>query len=200
MRLYSALITLVLVMDPFGSIPVFLSLLGRVDPRRRRVVIVREMAIALGVLILFLFFGRYILAGLHVSGPAVSIAGGVILLLIAIRMIFPGAVPQPESDAQSAAESEPVIVPLAVPLIAGPSAIATVTLLSTRYPGSLGRWLVALAGAWAASLGVLLASGFLGRILGTTVLRAIERLMGMILTTLAVQMLLSGVQEFAQGF
>lgn len=194
MKLYSALITLVLVMDPFGSIPVFLSLLGRVDAGRRRLVIVREMLIALGVLILFLFFGRYILAGLHVSGPALSIAGGVILLLIAIRMIFPGAAPGPEA----AGESEPVIVPLAVPLIAGPSAIATVVLLSTRYPGALGRWLAALAGAWAFSLAVLLCSDLLGRVLGTRMLKAIERLMGMILTTLAVQMLLSGLQEFLE--
>lgn len=195
MKLYSALITLVLVMDPFGSIPVFLSLLGRVSPRRRRVVIVREMLIALGVLVLFLLFGRYILAGLHVSGPALSIAGGVILLLIAIRMIFPSST----HAAEAAAESEPVIVPLAVPLIAGPSAIATVTLLSTRFPGALGRWLLALGGAWATSLAVLLCSDLLGRVLGTRVLKAIERLMGMILTTLAVQMLLSGLQEFLEG-
>jgi multiple antibiotic resistance protein len=195
MKLYSALITLVLVMDPFGSIPVFLSLLGRVDPQRRRVVILREMLIALGVLVLFLLLGRYILAALHVSGPAVSIAGGVILLLIAIRMIFPSSAQEQEA----ARESEPVIVPLAVPLIAGPSAIATVTLLSTRYPGALGRWLAALAGAWMVSLVVLLFSDLLGRILGTRILKAIERLMGMILTTLAVQMLLSGLQEFLEG-
>jgi len=195
MKLYSALITLVLVMDPFGSIPVFLSLLGRMEARRRRVVIVREMLIALVVLVVFLLFGRYILAALHVSGPAVSIAGGVILLLIAIRMIFPAF-----AEAQEAAgEAEPVIVPLAVPLIAGPSAIATVTLLSTRYPAALGRWLAALVGAWTVSLVVLLASDLLGRILGTRMLRAIERLMGMILTTLAVQMLLSGLQEFLAG-
>lgn len=196
MKLYSVLITLVLVMDPFGGIPVFLSLLGRLEPRRRRLIIFREMLIALGVLCLFLFFGRYILAGLHVSGPALSIAGGVILLLIAIRMIFPAAAAANEA----AGEAEPVIVPLAVPLIAGPSAIATVTLLSTRYPGALGRWLAALVGAWTVSLLVLLCSDLLVRVLGARVLRAIERLMGMILTTLAVQMLLSGVQEFAQGF
>jgi len=194
-KLYSALITLVLVMDPFGAIPVFLSLLGRMEPRRRRIVILREMLIALGVLILFLLFGRYILAGLHISEPALSMAGGVILLLIAIRMIFP-----PSGQAQEAVEeNEPVIVPLAVPLIAGPSAIATVTLISTRYPGAVGRWLAALAGAWAVSLVVLLSSELLGRILGTRVIKAIERLMGMILTTLAVQMLLSGLQEFVQG-
>lgn len=195
MKLSSALITLVLVMDPFGGIPVFLSVLRRVEPGRRRRIILREMLIALGVLIVFLLFGRYILAGLHISDQAVSIAGGVILLLIAIRMIFPS----PAEEREAAAEAEPVIVPLAVPLIAGPSAIATVTLLSTRYPGALGRWLAALVGAWAVSLVVLLGSDLLARILGTRLLRAIERLMGMILTTLAVQMLLSGLQEFLQG-
>lgn len=195
MKLSSALITLVLVMDPFGGIPMFLSVLGRVEAGRRRLIILREMLIALCVLIVFLLFGRYILAGLHISDQAVSIAGGVILLMIAIRMIFPSSA----EERETAADAEPVIVPLAVPLIAGPSAIATVTLLSTRYPGALGRWLAALVGAWAVSLVVLLGSDLLARILGTRLLRAIERLMGMILTTLAVQMLLSGLQEFLQG-
>jgi multiple antibiotic resistance protein len=192
MNLYTAAITLFLVMDPFGNIPIFLSVLERYDARRRRRIMIRELVIALLILIFFLFFGKYILAGLHISEPALSISGGVILFLIAIRMIFP---PKPEAEDRSG-DSEPVIVPLAVPLVAGPSSMAMVILFSTQYPGRLLRWFVALVIAWFAGLVVLLLSDYLRRYLGNRVLKAIERLMGMILTTMAVQMLLSGLGGF----
>jgi multiple antibiotic resistance protein len=195
MTLYSALITLILVMDPFGSIPVFLSLLARVSPHRRRRIVLREMSIALGIIALFLFFGKYILAGLHISEQALNIAGGVILFLIALRMIFPREAP----EAARAGEEEPVIVPLAVPLIAGPSTMATVILFATRYPQHILRWLLALVSAWAIALVILVFADRIGRLLGERVLKAIERLMGMILTTMAVQMLLTGVREFLVG-
>jgi len=192
MSFYSAAIALVLVMDPFGNLPVFISLLGEFEPRRRRRIVIREMLIALGVLTLFLFFGKYILTGLHISQPALSIAGGVILFLIALRMIFPG----PAVTADTAGSSEPLVVPLAVPLIAGPSTMATVILFSTRYPDRVLEWFGALAIAWGVTFGVLFASGSLAKVLGMRGLKAIERLSGMILTTLAVQMLLSGIAEF----
>ena len=194
MSFYSAAIALVLVMDPFGNLPVFLSLLRDFEPKRRRRIIIREMLIALAVLTLFLFFGRYILAGLHISQPALSISGGVILFLIALRMIFPFPVAAPEITG-----GEPFIVPLAVPLIAGPSTMATVILFSTRYPGRVLEWFSALAIAWAVTFGLLFASDSLARALGSRGLRAIERLSGMILTTLAVQMLLSGIAEFLES-
>jgi multiple antibiotic resistance protein len=192
MTILSAVITLILVMDPFGGIPVFLSLLKHSPARRRRLIILREMAIALGILVVFLFFGKLILAGLHISEPALNIAGGVILFLIALRMIFPRR--QPEQDPPRG--EEPVVVPLAVPLIAGPSTLATVILLSTRYPEGIARWLAALVIAWAVALLILLFADLLRKLLGNRVIQAIERLMGMILTTMAVQMLLSGVREF----
>ena len=195
MSFYSAAIALVLVMDPFGNLPVFISLLGDFEPKRRRRIIIREMLIALAVLTLFLFFGKYILAGLHISQPALSIAGGVILFLIALRMIFPGPTATPESSAGG----EPMVVPLAVPLIAGPSTMATVILFSTRYPDRVLEWFSALAIAWAVTFGLLFASDVLARVLGTRGLKAIERLSGMILTTLAVQMLLSGIAEFLES-
>jgi multiple antibiotic resistance protein len=122
-----------------------------------------------------------------------NIAGGVILFLIALRMIFPRR--QPEQDPPRG--EEPVVVPLAVPLIAGPSTLATVILLSTRYPGEILRWLAALMIAWAVALLILLFADLLRKVLGNRVIQAIERLMGMILTTMAVQMLLSGVREFS---
>jgi multiple antibiotic resistance protein len=192
MKIVSAVITLILVMDPFGGIPVFLSLLKHSAPRRRRLIILREMTIALGILVVFLFFGKIILAGLHISEPALNISGGVILFLIALRMIFPRR--QTEQDPPKG--EEPVVVPLAVPLIAGPSTLATVILLSTRYPESILNWLAALLIAWSTALLILLFADLFSKLLGNRVIQAIERLMGMILTTMAVQMLLSGVREF----
>jgi multiple antibiotic resistance protein len=193
MTVLSAVITLILVMDPFGGVPVFLSLLKHSPARRRRLIILREMAIALGILVVFLFFGRLILAGLHISEPALNISGGVILFLIALRMIFPRQVREPAGENRE----EPVMVPLAVPLIAGPSTLATVILLSTRYPEEILRWLLALLIAWSVALLILLFAELLRKLLGNRVIQAIERLMGMILTTMAVQMLLSGVREFS---
>lgn len=196
MTVLSAVITLILVMDPFGGIPIFLSLLKHSSARRRRMIILREMVIALGILALFLFFGKFILSGLHISQPALNISGGVILFLIALRMIFPRRTEE-ENNGES---EEPIVVPLAVPLIAGPSTLATVILLATGYPDTILRWLLALVIAWCVALLILLFADLLRKLLGNRVIQAIERLMGMILTTMAVQMLLSGVRDFLLSF
>ena len=193
MDVLTTAITLFLVLDPFGNIPIFLAVLARYDARRRRRIIIRELFIALAVLIVFLFFGSYILSGLAVTEAALSISGGIMLFLIAIRMIFPFIGKSGEDHVR---DEDPIIVPLAVPLVAGPSALAVVTLFSTRYPGRVFDWLLALLGAWAASLIVLVAADAIRRFIGDRVIQAIERLMGMILTTLAVQMLLTGIKEF----
>lgn len=195
MTIVSAVITLILVMDPFGGIPVFLSLLRHIPARRGKLVILREMIIALAILVLFLFFGKFILSGLGISEPALNIAGGVILFLIALRMIFP----RRSEEHEPVQREEPIIVPLAVPLIAGPSTLATVILFATRHPDLIVRWFFALLIAWAVALLVLMSADLLRKVLGTWVIQAIERLMGMILTTLAVQMLLSGLQIFVQS-
>lgn len=175
-------------MDPLGNIPLFLVLLEDVSPERRRIILLRESTIALGFLIAFLFTGPYILGFLQISSPALGIAGGLVLFLIALRMIFPvpGGMFGPNP------EGEPFIVPIAIPLIAGPSAIATVMLLATRNPAR-GELVAAILGAWAISTLILLASTFLRRILRRRGLIAIERLMGMILLTVAVQMLISEI-------
>jgi multiple antibiotic resistance protein len=195
MNIYTAAITLLLVMDPFGNIPLFLSLLKDVSSKRRRTIIIREMCIALAVLSVFLFFGKYILSGLDISEPALGISGGIILFLIALKMIFPKR--NTSDDRQD--ETEPIIVPLAVPLIAGPSSMSIVILFSTQHPEKLLSWSIALIAAWTVCLCILLLSDLLSRLLGTRILKAIERLMGMILTTMAVQMLLRGVQKFIGG-
>jgi multiple antibiotic resistance protein len=193
MTILSAAITLVLVMDPFGNIPIFLSLLSDIEKRRRPRIILREMLIALGILVVFLFSGRYILSAMHIGEPALSIGGGVVLFLIALRMMFPST---RDTTAEYHGE-EPLIVPLAVPLVAGPSAMATVILLATQNPDRMGEWLLSLIIAWLVSAIILLFAEVLRRYLGRRLINALERLMGMILTTLAVQMLLTGIRNFA---
>lgn len=192
MTLYSATITLLLIMDPLGNIPLFLSALKSVEPKRRKRIILRESFIALIILILFLFFGQYILEGMHISQPALAIAGGIILFLIAIRMIFP----HHSHEDKTRPNVEPFIVPLAVPLIAGPSTMAMVMLLANQAPYEMTRWLLALFSAWCITTVILVFADFLRKILGERGLIAIERLMGMILTTMAVQMFLTGFEQF----
>ncbi|AAO89836.1 MarC family protein [Coxiella burnetii] len=191
MTLYTIAITLILVMDPLGNIPVFLAILKQYDARTQVRIILRESIIAFFILALFVFFGRYILHGLHITTPALSIAGGVILFIIAIRMIFP-----PDQKPAKEDFEEPLIVPLAIPLTAGPSAMAMVLLFVTRDPHHL--WLIFL-GVFIASLIftlIMLWAPYLMKILGKRGLTAIERLMGMILTTIAVQMFLAGIAEY----
>ena len=192
MTLYSATITLLLVMDPLGNIPLFLSILNAVKPARRKMIILREASIALLILSLFLLFGHYILDGMHISQPALSISGGIILFLIAIRMIFP----QEDENKKTKATSDPFIVPLAIPLIAGPSTMATVMLLARQAPYDMPSWFAALLIAWSITTAVLVSADALRKILGERGLTAIERLMGMVLTTMAVQMFLSGLEQF----
>lgn len=192
MTLYSAALTFLLVMDPLGNIPMFLSVLNHVPPKKRQWIIVRESFIALIILLIFLFFGQYMLHGMHISQPALAISGGIILFLIAIRMIFP----QPGQEDKSHLQMEPFIVPLAVPLIAGPSTMTMVMLLSNQAPFAMLRWTVALAIAWLVTTSILVFADYLRNILGTRGLIAIERLMGMILTTMAVQMFLTGFEQF----
>jgi multiple antibiotic resistance protein len=192
MSILSAAVLLFLVMDPLGNIPMFMVALANVEPALRKRVVIRELLIALVVLVVFLLGGQYILQVFHISKPSLSIAGGIILFLIALKMIFRGQ----ESMFGDAADAEPFIVPLAVPALAGPSAMATVILLVTREPTRLVDWLLAVGIAWSAAAAILLFAGELSRILGNRGLAAAQRLMGMLLTAVAVQMLLTGIREF----
>ena len=189
MDLMSAVVTLFLVMDPLGNVPVFLSVLKTVAPERRRTVLLRELAFAYLVLLAFLFAGSSLLRFLGLQPEAVSIAGGIVLFLIALRMIFPGE----GTLSGEPLDGEPFVVPLAIPLIAGPSALATLLLLS-RTTSSPRLLVVAVTIAWLITGGILLSSTFLYRVLGKRGLTAMERLMGMLLVMLAVQMLINGVR------
>lgn len=192
MTLTSATITLLFVMDPLGNVPVFLTVLNPIAPKKRKRIILRESFIAFIILLGFLLFGQVILESMHISQPALAIAGGIILFLIAIRMIFP----HESHDDRIRQVSEPFIVPLAVPLIAGPSTMAMVMLLANQATYEKPLLITALLLAWLITTVILVFADILRKILGERGLTAIERLMGMILTTMAVQMFLTGYEQF----
>ena len=192
MTIVSVAVLMFLVMDPLGNIAFFIAALSNVDAARQRVVIVRELLIALLVLIVFLFVGRSFLQLLNISADALTISGGVILLLIALRMIFPAA----EKPLKESVQGEPFIVPLAIPYVAGPSAMATELLLMNKEPSRWLEWLIAIVLAWFACSVILFFASGLRRYLTDRGLIAVERLMGMVLITVAIQMLLNGVSQF----
>lgn len=191
MTLLSAAVLMFFVMDPLGNVPFFLSAVRHVEKSRQRRVIARELLIALVVLVFFLFLGQYILDVLHISATALRISGGVVLLLIAMRMIFP----TPDNSMREEVAGEPFIVPLAVPYTAGPSALATELLLVSREPERWPVWLGAVLLAWFATALILYSATSVSRYLGDRGLIAIERLMGMLLITVAVQMLMDGLSQ-----
>lgn len=193
MTTFSAAILLFFVMDPIGNIPLFLAALSPVEPARRLRVVCRELLIAYGLLVGFLFAGRPLLAVLGISEPALTMAGGILLFLIALRMVFPAT----HGALGEEIEGEPFVVPLAVPYIAGPSALATVLLMTSRGPGRHPEWLAAVSLAWLASAAILLGGAMLSRMLGEKGIVAIERLMGMVLVASAVQMFLDGAAQVA---
>lgn len=191
----SAVILLTLVADPFGNMPLVNAMLGGVPESRRRLVVVRECLIAYALLLAFMVGGQPLLAVMHLSQTSLSIAGGVILFMIAIRMVFAKF----DGTFGEKAGAEPFIVPLATPLIAGPSALATVMLMASRDPTRLGMWAAAITVTMVITTVVLLAGVKLHRWLGEHAMHAIERLMGLILTAIAVEMLMAGLRDFIKG-
>ncbi|MGQ0750900.1 MAG: MarC family protein [Betaproteobacteria bacterium] len=188
----SAVVILLLVMDPVGNIPLFVALLRPVKPARRARVILRECTIAFLVLVVFVLFGDAMLSLLGLSSSSLHIAGGLILFLIALRMICR----RPEGVFGDVISGEPFIVPLAIPAIAGPTAIATVMLMVSRAPHRLLEWLAAATVAMLITLAILVFAERLSKMIGERGLLALERLMGLILTAIAVEMLLQGIQSF----
>jgi multiple antibiotic resistance protein len=188
----SAALLLFLILDPLGNIPVFLSLLKPLAPRRQRLVLVRELLIALAVLMAFLWGGKYALELMHLRQESVAIAGGIVLFLIGIRMIFP----RPEGLMGAVPDGEPFIVPMAIPLVAGPSGMAAVMLMGSNEPDRLLDWSLALLLAWGGTAAILLSATLLYKLLGARALTALERLMGMLLVAISVQMLLDGIATY----
>jgi MarC family membrane protein len=188
----SAFVLLLLVLDPFGSLPIFISVQKGVPPERRTRVALRETLIAFTVLLAFMLAGQGFLNLMRLSERSLEVAGGVILLIISIRMIFSGGAEVYASDSQR----EPLIFPLAVPLLAGPSAMATVLLLASRQPDRMLHWIGALTLAMALSGIVLLTADRIRRWLGSSMVSAIEKLMGLVLTAIAVEMVLAGLKRY----
>ena len=192
MDIITATITLLLIMNPLGNLPIFLSVLRHVEPKRRRLVLMRELLFALGFMLLFLWLGSGLLNFLGLRQESVSIAGGIILFIIALRLIFP----QPGGVLGLPAGDEPFIVPLAIPLISGPSLLAALILFANQAPDRMLDWTVASVLAWAITATVMMFSNIFLRALGQRGLNAIERLMGMILVMISVQMFLDGVMAY----
>jgi len=191
----SAALLLFLVMDPLGNIPLFLSSLEQVGPDRRRMVLVRELLIALVALLSFHFVGSTLLNLLGIRTESLRVAGGIILFIIALRMIFP----DPNRHLGDDIEGEPFIVPLAIPFVAGPSAFATLLLLGQSRELADGPVITALLIAWGGTALILLGAVQIGRLLGRRGLIAVERLTGMLLIALAVQMFLDGAKAVIDG-
>ncbi|MGR8947208.1 MAG: MarC family protein [Gammaproteobacteria bacterium] len=190
----SVAVTLFLIMDPLGNIPLFNAILSNVAPEKRAKVIVRELIVALMILIGALLAGNAVLSFLSLTQPALNIAGGILLFIISLKMIFPGTEP-----VNSEGISDPFIVPLAVPLIAGPSTIAVLLLLSSTQPEKLLDWTLALVLAWLGTTVLLVISPSVLKIIGARGARAMERLMGMILIIISTQMLLNGIEDFVHS-
>jgi MarC family membrane protein len=189
----SATILLLLITDPFGNIPIFVNALRNVAPERRMWVILREVLIAFLLLLSFMFIGDGFLHLMNLSDLSMQIAGAVVMFLIALRMIFPSGTV--EADAML---GEPLIVPLAIPALAGPSALATVMLLVSQAPERRLEWIAALCVTMAVCAVVLVLSERIQRLAGKRVMMAFERLMGLILVAIAVEMLLRGIKQFVQ--
>jgi multiple antibiotic resistance protein len=187
----SAAAMLFFLIDPLGNIPALLAVLKGIDPKRQRLIIARELLLALGVLILFLFAGKPLLNFLQLGQEAVTISGGIILLIIGIRLIFP----QASGVMGETPAGEPFLVPIAIPMIAGPSIMAMLILMTQSQPGNMLNWFLALILAWSLSAIILMTAPALLRILKERGLAAVERLMGMILLMMAVQMLINGFKE-----
>lgn len=190
MSLISAIILLFFVMDPLGNIPLFLSALKPVRPKRRLKIVIRELLIAYFLLVGFLFAGKSLLEILGISEPALTIAGGLVLFLISVKMIFPS-----HGGLSEKIDGEPFIVPLAVPYVAGPSAFATILLITNKEPNRILNWLIAVSISWLLSAIILCSGSKLTHFLGEKGLTAIERLMGMVLVSSSVQMFLDGIEK-----
>lgn len=192
MSILSATILLILIMNPLGNLPIFLATLKPVDPKRHAHIIIRETFFAYILLVFFMFFGKIFLQSVQISTQALGISGGIIMFLIAIRMIFP----ENKHETEKLSTSEPFFVPLAIPMTAGPGALTTVLLFSTQHPEKKLIWFAAITSAAIVVSLVLLGGKYLSKYLGEKGLIALENLSGMMLTAMAVQMFLSEVKAY----
>ncbi len=198
MDIISTAILLLFILDPFGNVPLLVSILKDVDESKKMPIIIRELLIGLAILILFLFFGEKILDIFGLEQQAITIAGGIIFFIISLKMIFPD--PNGKGIFTTNSEDELLIVPIAMPMISGPGAIATVILLAKSHPNHIGSVLASILLAWAVTSIILILSPQLSKILKAKGLTAMERLMGMLLLMMSVEMFIKGVRELVPTF
>ncbi|HHD74478.1 MAG TPA: NAAT family transporter [Nitratifractor sp.] len=194
----STAILLLFILDPFGNIPLLLSVLKNVDRKKHRAIIIREMLIGLAILLFFLFLGDRFLSIFGLETQAITISGGIIFFVIALKMIFPD--PKGHSLFTSEGEDDPLVVPIAIPMVSGPGAIATVMVIAKSHPNHLSGVFLSVLIAWALVAAVLLASPLFYRLLQKRGLTAMERLMGMLLLMMAVEMFINGVRDLIPTF
>ncbi len=198
MDILSTAILLLFILDPFGNVPLLLSILKNIDPAKHRKIIIREMLIGLFILVVFLFFGERFLSIFGLETQAITIAGGIIFFVISLKMIFPD--PNGHSLFVSSSDEEPLVVPIAIPMISGPASIATLMLLAKSHPTEIGSILVSVLIAWFVTSVILLSSPKLYKLLKRRGLTAMERLMGMLLLMMAVEMFIRGIRELIPTF
>ena len=190
----SAVITLILVMDPFGNIPLFITALKKVAPERRKKVLLRELFIALLIMLAFLFAGTKVLYWFGIEPYSMSIAGGIILFIISVKLVFNSSLEEEQKN--NPKEEEPFVVPLAIPLIAGPASLSMILILSAGPLSKAFLILLAILIASAFNAAVLLLSFPISNLLGKRGLIAVERLTGMLLILMSVNMVMSGIKDF----
>jgi len=193
MSLPEQILLLVLVTDPFGNLPLVLAALGRLEAGAYRRAVLRESLFAFAVLLLLGWGGAGLLRTFGITEPALHLGGGVILFLLSLRMIYGG----PQGAFQDGYAADPLLVPIAVPAIAGPAAIATVILLRTQQQVPLGQLALGLLGALLVTLVMLLPGRSIALWLGPRGLNALEKLTGLLLNLIAVNMILEGVRRFS---
>ncbi|MFC4991585.1 MarC family protein [Rubritalea tangerina] len=191
MDILGLIVMLVIVVDPFGNIPMFYAVLSGTPEDRHRKIMLRELLFALLIMMFFLFLGNHMLEFLDLKTSTLRVSGGVVLFLIAMGMLFPA-----KSVLKEVETEEPFIVPLAVPLMAGPSVLTLIMLLAAKHQDEMGQVTLAVFLAWLTVAVIMLASPFFMKVLGRKGMRAIERLMGMLLVMISVQMILDGVAAF----
>ncbi len=189
----SAVVTLILVMDPFGNIPLFITALKKVSPERRNLILARELVIALAIMVTFLFIGNKFLNLLGIAQYSMGIAGGIILFIISVKLVFSSA---EEETPKSVKDEEPFIVPLALPLVAGPASLSTLLILSSGQTSKAFYVFIALIIATAINAAVLMLSFPISNVLGKRGIIALERLTGMLLVLMSVNMVMNGIAEF----
>lgn len=191
MNFWDMVLRLFLIANPIGVVPVFVALVKDFDAARQRRILLRESIISFLIAVPFIFVGKYFLDALDIESYALSVCGGVLVLIIAIKMIFP----DPVTEGGEIVKKEPFIVPIATPMITGGGVLSTIMIIAEQEKNDMNILLAACV-AWIAVTIIVVCSSYLNKILGKRGLIAMEQLMGMLLALLAMNIIVGGAQNF----